>query len=108
MFQLLELPAETEKLETYQLLLITKRKILLQSIYNSSSSLDIVDNATLFHQVRIATAQKGDANDGKPDAFRISKSEKVKIWLEFQYYGWFGMDFENIQAEPPKEARGQS
>ena len=57
MFQLLELPAETEKLETYQLLLITKRKILLQSIYNSSSSLDIVDNATLFHQVRIATAQ---------------------------------------------------
>ena len=52
--------------------------------------------------------QKGDANDGKPDAFRISKSEKVQIWLEFQYYGWFGMDFENIQAEPPKEARGQS
>ena len=52
--------------------------------------------------------EKGDANDGKPDAFRISKSEKVQIWLEFQYYGWFGMDFENIQAEPPKEARGQS
>ena len=52
--------------------------------------------------------QKGDANDGKPDAFRISKSEKVQIWLEFQYYGWFGMDFENILAELPKEARGQS
>ena len=51
---------------------------------------------------------KGDANDGKPDAFRISISEKVQIWLEFQYYGWFGMDFENIQAEPPKETRGQS
>ena len=51
---------------------------------------------------------KGDANDGKPDAFRISKSEKVQIWLEFQYYGWFGMFFENIQVEPPKEARGQS
>jgi len=49
-FQLLELPAETEKLETFQLILITKRKILLQSIYNSSSSLDIVDNATLFQQ----------------------------------------------------------
>ena len=62
----------------------------------------------MFHCDCDTKKTKGDANDGKPDAFRISKSEKVQIWLEFQYYGWFGMDFENIQAEPPKEARGQS
>ena len=62
----------------------------------------------LIVQLICSPEQKGDANDGKPDAFRISKSEKVQIWLEFQYYGWFGMFFENIQVEPPKEARGQS
>ena len=36
----------------------------------------------------------------------FQKVKKVQIWLEFQYYGWFGMFFENIQVEPPKEARG--
>ena len=97
---------------------------------------------------------EGDANDGKPDAFRISKSEKSKFGWNFNimdglgwilkifkqnhqkrpeakvnlrnndqrleqppvlqmawklcHYGWFGMDFENIQADPSKEARGQS
>ena len=38
----------------------------------------------------------------------FQKVKKSKFWFEFQYYGWFGMFFENIQAEPPKEARGQS
>ena len=48
-FQLLELPAETEKLETHQALLLTQRAILLQSIYNSSS--DPGDNITAFKEV---------------------------------------------------------
>ena len=48
-FQLLELPAETEKLETHQALLVTQRAILLQSIYNSSS--DPGDNITAFKEV---------------------------------------------------------
>ena len=65
-------------------------------------------NTFFFFFDRLILAIKGDANDGKPDAFRISISEKVQIWLEFQYYGWFGMDFENIQADPSKKARGQS
>ena len=48
-FQLLELPAETEKLETHQALLVTRRAILLQSIYNSSS--EPGDNITAFKEV---------------------------------------------------------
>lgn len=36
-FQLLELPSETGRLETYQALLVTKRVIFLESIYNSSA-----------------------------------------------------------------------
>ena len=51
MFQLLELPAETQKLETHQALLLTQRALLLQSIYNSSSDLDPGDNVTAFKEV---------------------------------------------------------
>ena len=50
-FQLLELPAETQKLETHQALLLTQRALLLQSIYNSSSDLDPGDNVTAFKEV---------------------------------------------------------
>ena len=54
-FQELELPAETDKLETHLGLLVTKRAILLQGIYNSSWTLEPGDNATSaqFKQVRI-------------------------------------------------------
>ena len=38
----------------------------------------------------------------------FQKYKEVQFWLEFKNYGWFGMFFENIQAEPSKEARGQS
>ena len=34
--------------------------------------------------------------------------KKAKNWLELKDYGWFGMIFENIQSDPPKEVRGQS
>ena len=50
-FQILELPAETEKLETYQALLLTKRSLLLQSIYNSSCDTNITHNITLYKEV---------------------------------------------------------
>ena len=48
---MLELPAETDKLETYQALLLTKRKIFLESIYNSSSDPDVAENLTLYREV---------------------------------------------------------
>ena len=38
-FQLLELPAETQKMETYQALLVAKRKVFLNSIMNQTSDL---------------------------------------------------------------------
>ena len=50
-FQILELPAETEKLETYQAMLLTKRSLLLQSIYNSSYDTEITGNITLYKEV---------------------------------------------------------
>ena len=34
--------------------------------------------------------------------------KKAKNWLELKNSGWFGMIFENIQSDPPKEVRGQS
>ena len=37
-FQVFELPVETEKLETHQLLLLTKRELFLQAVLNSSTS----------------------------------------------------------------------
>ena len=46
-FQLLELPKETERLETYQALLVTKRVIFLDRIYNSSAEA----NYTEFYEV---------------------------------------------------------
>ena len=32
----------------------------------------------------------------------------VQMASKLCHYGWVGMDFENIQADPSKEARGQS
>ena len=37
----------------------------------------------------------------------FQKVKKSKFSWNFDY-GWFGMFFDNIQVEPPKEARGQS
>ena len=52
---------------------------------------------------------KGDGNDGEPDAHRKLEFEgKAKNWLELKNYGWFGMIFENIKFDLPKEVRGQS
>ena len=52
-FQLLELPAETQKMETYQALLVTRRALLLHTITNMSESLSAEDqdNLTQFKQV---------------------------------------------------------
>ena len=44
---MLELPSETERLETYQALLVTKRVIFLDRIYNSSAE----ENSTEFYEV---------------------------------------------------------
>ena len=53
--------------------------------------------------------QKEDGNDGEPDARqKLEFEKKAKNWLELKNYGWFGMIFENIQSDPPKEVRGQS
>ena len=53
---------------------------------------------------------KGDGNnDGEPDTHRkLEFEKKAKNWLELKNHGWFGMIFENIQSDPPKEVRGQS
>jgi len=45
-FQMLELPSETDRLETYQALLITKRVIFLETIYNASYE----GNTTQFYE----------------------------------------------------------
>ena len=37
---------------------------------------------------------------------RISKTGQNDFKLHS--FGWFGMIFENIQSDPPKEVRGQS
>ena len=52
-FQLLELPAETQKMETYQALLVTRRALLLHTIHNMSDSVssEDLDNVTQFKQV---------------------------------------------------------
>ena len=52
-FQLLELPAETQKMETYQALLVTRRALLLHTIHNMSESVssEHQDNVTQFKQV---------------------------------------------------------
>ena len=53
--------------------------------------------------------QKGDGNDGEPDARRKLEFEKKgQNWLELKNYGWFGMIFENIPSDLPNEVRGQS
>ena len=44
-----ELPVETEKLETHQLLLLTKRELFLHAVFNSSYSPQ--DNVTLYKEV---------------------------------------------------------
>ena len=48
-FQVFELPVETEKLETHQLLLLTKRDLFLHAVFNSSYNPQ--DNLTLFKEV---------------------------------------------------------
>ena len=52
-FQLLELPAETQKMETYQALLVTRRALLLHTIHNMSEAVtsEDQDNVTQFKQV---------------------------------------------------------
>jgi len=45
-FQILELPSETDRLHTYQALLVTKRVIFLDYVYNSSSEV----NSTVFYE----------------------------------------------------------
>ena len=54
--------------------------------------------------------KKGDGNDGEPDACqKLEFEKKAKYWLELKNTcGWFGMVFEYIQSDPPKEVRGQS
>ena len=39
---------------------------------------------------------------------RLEQPPVVPLAWELHHYGWFGMDLENIQADPSKEARGQS
>ena len=52
-FQLLELPAETQKMETYQALLVTRRALLLHTIHNMTEAVssEDQDNVTQFKQV---------------------------------------------------------
>ena len=51
---------------------------------------------------------KGDGNDGEPDARRkLEFEKKAKIWLELINYGRFGMIFENIQSDLPKEVKAK-
>ena len=53
--------------------------------------------------------EKGDGNDGEPDARRKLEFEKKgQNRLELKNHGWFGMIFENIQSDLPNEVRGQS
>ena len=39
---------------------------------------------------------------------RLEQPPVVQMAWKLCHYGWFGRDFENIQADPSKEARGQS
>ena len=62
-FQLLELPAETQKMETYQALLVTRRALLLHTITNMSESVtsEQQDNLTQFKQVNSVSSEgEGD------------------------------------------------
>ena len=62
-FQLLELPAETQKMETYQALLVTRRALLLHTITNMSDSVtsEQQDNVTQFKQVSgVSSEGEGD------------------------------------------------
>ena len=44
--------------------------------------------------------QKGDGNDGEPDACqKLEMEKKAKNWLELKNYGWFGMIFEIIRLK---------
>ena len=39
---------------------------------------------------------------------RLEQPPVVQMAWKLCHYGWFGINFENIQADPSKEARGQS
>ena len=57
---------------------------------------------------KLPTIQKGDGNDGEPDARqKLELDKKAQNWLELKNHGFFGMIFENIQSGPPKDVRGQ-
>ena len=60
MFQILELPTETDRLHTYQALLVTKRVIFLDYVYNSSSEV----NSTVFYEVSDCVALASLYNPG--------------------------------------------
>merc|ERR1719239_909810 len=53
-FQWLELPQETERLTTYQALLVTRRHLFLHNLYNSSNILSPTD---FFNEVDSALAE---------------------------------------------------
>ena len=55
-FQVFELPVETEKLETHQLLLLTKRELFLHAVFNSSHSPQ--ENVTLYKEVSAGGARR--------------------------------------------------
>ena len=51
--------------------------------------------------------QKGDGNEGEPDALKKPEMEKKeKNWLELKNSGWLGSYLKNNQTDLPNETRG--
>ena len=65
------------------------------------------EDQTCYHQLKFK--QKGDGNDGEPDALeKLEMEKKAKNWLELKNCGWLGSYLKNIQSDLPNETRGQS
>ena len=62
-----------------------------------------------FEDIFCFCVEKGDGNDGEPDALeKLEMEKKAKNWLELKNCGWLGSYLKNIQSDLPNETRGQS
>ena len=86
-----------------------KSDILLCSLGSCAWVYIFLKNPYLSKSRFMRCFRKGYGNDGEPDArWKLAFEKKAKNWLKLKNYGWFGMIFENIKSDLPKEVRGQS
>ena len=61
-----------------------------------------------FWFIWVEIFEKGDGNDGEPDALEKLEMEKGQKLVGIKNCGWLRSYLKNIQSDLPNEARGQS